>query len=131
MLWLLLVRLLFLGAYNATALAVGYFRRSHGLSAAEADTTVLIATAIVGVCTALAAIPGGRLSDRFGRRPVIWAAALIAGLGMAGVAAAPTPALAVGAWVPFGIGMGLFLSADWALMSESFPSRPPDATWES
>ena len=74
-LWLLLVRLLFLGAYNATALAVGYFRRSHGMSPTEADTTVLIATAIVGVCTALAAIPGGRLSDRFGRRPVIWAAA--------------------------------------------------------
>jgi MFS family permease len=122
-LWLLLVRLLFLGAYNATALAVGYFRRSHGLSPAEADTTVLIATAIVGACTALAAIPGGRLSDRFGRRPVIWAAALIAGLGMAGVAAAPTPALAVGAWVPFGIGMGLFLSADWALMSDVIPKQ--------
>ena len=32
-LWLLLVRLLFLGAYNATLIAIGYFRRSHGLSA--------------------------------------------------------------------------------------------------
>ncbi|MEP6680808.1 MAG: MFS transporter [Chloroflexota bacterium] len=122
-LWLLVVRLLFLGAYNATALALGYFRRSHGLSAADADTTVLIATAIVGVCTALAAIPGGRLSDRFGRRPVIWAAAAIAGLGMAGVAVAPSPQLAVAAWVPFGIGMGLFLSADWALMSDVIPKE--------
>jgi len=122
-LWLLLVRLLFLGAYNATSLAVGYFRRSHGLSPAEADTIVLIATAIVGVCTALAAIPGGRLSDRFGRRPVIWVAAVIAGLGMTGVAVAPTPELAVAAWVPFGIGMGLFLSADWALMSDVIPKQ--------
>jgi len=122
-LWLLLVRLLFLGAYNATSLAVGYFRRSHGLPAAEADTVVLIATAIVGICTALAAIPGGRLSDRFGRRPVIWVAAVIAGLGMAGVAVAPTTELAVAAWVPFGIGMGLFLSADWALMSDVIPKQ--------
>jgi Na+/melibiose symporter-like transporter len=77
-LWLLVVRLLFLGAYNATIIAVGYFRRSHGLSDDAADTTVLVATGIVGVCTALAAIPGGRLSDRFGRRPVIWFAALVA-----------------------------------------------------
>jgi len=122
-LWLLLVRLLFLGAYNATVVAIGYFRRSHGLSDDDASTTVLIATAIVGVSTALAAIPGGRLSDRFGRRPVIWTAAAIAGLALLGVAVAPSPELAVAAWVPFGIGMGIFLSADWALMSDVIPKH--------
>ncbi|MEA2652233.1 MAG: hypothetical protein QOI85_1954 [Chloroflexota bacterium] len=122
-LWLLLVRLLFLGAYNATLLAIGYFRRSQGLSPDDADATVFLATAIVGVSTALAAIPGGRLSDRFGRRPVIWTAALIAGVGLLGVAVAPTPALAIASWVPFGIGMGTFLSADWALMSDVIPKQ--------
>ncbi len=122
-LWLLLVRLLFLGAYNATLIAIGYFRRSHGLSPDDADATVFLATAIVGVSTALAAIPGGRLSDRFGRRPVIWAAALIAGIGLLGVAVAPTPELAIASWVPFGIGMGTFLSADWALMSDVIPKH--------
>jgi MFS family permease len=120
-LWLLLVRLLFLGAFNATLIAVGYFRRSHGMTDDEANGIVFIGTAIVGVCTALAAIPGGRLSDRFGRRPVIWVAAAIAATGLAGVAVAPDPAVAVAAWVPFGIGMGLFLSADWALMSDVIP----------
>lgn len=120
-LWLLVVRLLFLGAYNATLIAVGYFRRSHGLSDADADATVFLATAIVGVSTALAAIPGGRLSDRLGRRPVIWAAAAIAGAGLLGVALAPSAGFAVAAWVPFGIGMGIFLSADWALMADVIP----------
>ena len=120
-LWLLVVRLLFLGAYNATLIAVGYFRRSHGMSDADADATVFLATAIVGVSTALAAIPGGRLSDRFGRRPVIWMAGLVAAIGLLGVAVAPTPELAVAAWVPFGIGMGIFLSADWALMADVIP----------
>jgi len=120
-LWLLLVRLLFLGAYNATLIAVGYFRRSQGLSDADADSTVFVATAIVGVSTAIAALPGGRLSDRVGRRPVIWIAAAIAAAGLAAVAVAPSPGLAVLAWVPFGIGMGLFLSADWALMSDVIP----------
>jgi MFS family permease len=122
-LWLLVVRLLFLGAYNATLIAVGYFRRSHGMSDTDADTTVFLATAIVGVSTALAAIPGGRLSDRFGRRPVIWAAAAIAGAGLLGVTVAPTPQLAVASWVPFGIGMGTFLSADWALMADVIPKE--------
>lgn len=120
-LWLLVVRLLFLGAYNATLIAVGYFRRSHGLSDTDADATVFLATAIVGVSTALAAIPGGRLSDRLGRRPVIWAAAVIAGAGLLAVALAPSPGFAVAAWVPFGIGMGIFLSADWALMADVIP----------
>jgi len=122
-LWLLLVRLLFLGAYNATLIAVGYFRRSHGLSDDDANSTVFLATAIVGVSTAVAAIPGGRLSDRFGRRPVIWAAAMIAGIGLVGVAVAPTPQLAVASWVPFGVGMGVFLSADWALMADVIPKH--------
>ena len=122
-LWLLLVRLLFLGAYNATLIAVGYFRRSHGMASTDADTTVFLATAIVGVSTALAAIPGGRLSDRFGRRPVIWMAAAVAAAGLLGVAAAPSPEFAVASWVPFGIGMGIFLSADWALMADVIPKH--------
>ena len=122
-LWLLAVRLLFLGAYNATLIAVGYFRRSHGMSDGDADTVVFVATAIVGVSTALAAIPGGRMSDRFGRRPVIWTAALVAGVGLLGVAFAPSPAFAVASWVPFGIGMGIFLSADWALMADVIPKE--------
>ena len=122
-LWLLLVRLMFLGAYNATAIALGYFRRSHGLSDADANGTVFLATVIVGVSTALAAVPGGRLSDRFGRRPVIWGASAIACFGLAAVAVAPTPGWAVAAWVPFGIGMGIFLSADWALMADVIPKE--------
>jgi Na+/melibiose symporter-like transporter len=65
-LWLLLVRLLFLGAYAATSLALPYFQRAHGMSTADASATVFIGTAIVGVMTAIAAIPGARISDRVG-----------------------------------------------------------------
>src|SRR3970282_1690890 len=31
------------------------------------------------------------------------------------------PGVAIAAWIPFGIGMGTFLSADWALMSDVIP----------
>lgn len=122
-LWLLFVRLMFLGAYNATTMAVFLFRDTYNMSNADADGTVFVATAIVGVSTALAAIPGGRLSDRFGRRPMIWVAAAIASAGLAAVALAPTAGLAIAAWVPFGIGIGIFLSADWALMADVIPKE--------
>lgn len=120
-LWLLAVRLLFLGAYAATSLALPYFERAHGMTEGDASTTVFIGTAIVGVMTALSALPGARLSDRFGRKPVIWVAALIAGIGLAGVAFAPDTTFAIAAFVPFGIGMGAFLSVDWALMTDVIP----------
>lgn len=124
-LWLLLVRLLFLGAFNATVYGYAYFTRTQGLDDQGAKDTVFLATGIVGAMTLLAALPGGRLSDRFGRRPVIWTAAGLCTLAMIAVAIAPTRELAIAAWVPFGIGIGTFLSADWALMADVIPK---DAT---
>jgi MFS family permease len=122
-LWLLLVRLLFLGAVNATNLGLYYFQRSHGMSEKEAGSVLFIATLIVGVATASAAFPGARLSDRFGRRAMIWAACAIAASGMLLVAVAPSPWLAIGAFLPFGIGVGIFLSVDWALMTDVIPKE--------
>ena len=122
-LWLLLVRLLFLGAVNATTLALYYFQRTHGLPEEEAGSLVFLGTLVVGITTAAAAFPGARLSDRFGRRPMIWAACAIAASGMLLVALAPSPWLAIAAFVPFGIGVGIFLSVDWALMTDVIPKE--------
>ncbi|HSI99558.1 MAG TPA: MFS transporter [Patescibacteria group bacterium] len=122
-LWLLLVRLLFLGAYAVTRFVAAYFEDSHGMARDDATIYLFIGTLVVGLMTAAAAIPGGRLSDRFGRRPVIWSAAVVVAIGLAGVAAAPTPELGIAAFVPFGIGMGIFLSADWALMADVIPKH--------
>jgi MFS family permease len=120
-LWLLVVRLFFLGAFNATVFGYAYFTRTHGLPDQDAKNTVFLATAIVGVVTLLAALPAGRLSDRFGRRPVIWVAAALCAVAMLGVTFAPSREFAIAAWVPFGLGIGTFLSADWALMADVIP----------
>jgi MFS family permease len=122
-LWLLLVRLLFLGAVNATNLGLFYFMRTHGLAKEEAGTLLFIGTLVVGIATAAAAFPGARLSDRFGRKPMIWAACAIASSGMLLVALAPTAWLAIAAFLPFGIGVGIFLSVDWALMTDVIPKE--------
>ena len=122
-LWLLAVRLLFLGAIASTGLVIAYFRSAHGMGKDEASSMLFIGTAIVGAMTALAALPGGRLSDRFGRKPMIYAACVVAAIGMAGVALAPSPAMAIAAFVPFGLGAGIFLSVDWALMTDVIPKE--------
>jgi MFS family permease len=121
--WLLVVRLLFLGAYAVTRFVAAYFEDTHGLSRDDATLYLFIGTLVVGLMTAAAAVPGGRLSDRFGRRRVIWAAAAIVAVGLACVALAPTPELGIAAFVPFGLGMGVFLSADWALMADVIPKE--------
>jgi MFS family permease len=122
-LWMLATRLCFLAALNASALALLYFQRSHGLTPATAGGLLLLAAVIVGLLTAATAIPGGRLSDRLGRRRVIWVACLLAAIGLLGVAVAPTPLLAVIAFIPIGIGSGAFLATDWALMSDIVPKE--------
>lgn len=124
-LWLLMVRLMFLGAYSTTSLALPYFQRTHGLTEAEASTLVFVGVVIVGAMTGLAALPGARLSDRYGRKPLIYVAAVLAGIGLLGLAFAPNPTMAIVLFVPFGVGMGIFLSVDWALMTDVIPKETP------
>ena len=73
------------------------------------------------ICTAAATIPAARLSQRVGRKVVIYAAAAISALGMTIAALAPAPpVLAVGA-ILVGIGGGSFLAVDWALLTDIIP----------
>jgi len=123
-LWLLLVRLLFLGAAAAaTSLGLYYFQRTHGLPRPEASQFVFYATVIVAGMSGLASIPGARLSDRFGRKPVIYGGMVLTGIGLLGLALAPNPVLAIALFVPAGIGIGAFLSVDWALMTDVIPKH--------
>jgi len=123
-LWLLLVRLLFLGAAAAaTSLGLYYFQRTHGLAREEAGDMVMLATIIVAGMSALASLPGARLSDRFGRKPVIYGGMVLTGIGLLGLALAPNANLAVVLFVPAGIGIGAFLSVDWALMTDVIPKH--------
>lgn len=117
----LLVRLLFIGAGGCLSWVVLYMNRSLGLSNAEAATWYLVAVAGVGILAAAVSIPGARLSDRFGRRPVIWLGCVIGAFGLAGAAVASNVYIAVLSFVPYGIGYGIFLSVDWALMTDVIP----------
>ena len=76
---------------------------------------------VVAVVTALSTFPSARLSDRIGRKPVIYVACLVGGLGLFIVALAPSFWVVLAGAVLMGIGAGTFLAVDWALMTDIIP----------
>ena len=117
------VRFLFLmGTGIFINISLWYLRDSLGLTD-EADQTFwgVVALGGVALATVLSAIPAARISNRVGRKPVIWVACLIAAVGIAVISWAPTPPIAVAGLFIMGLGSGAYLAVDWALMTETIP----------
>lgn len=120
--WLIASRLfLLMGPFILTRLIFFYLTRSHGLSDEETGFWSNVATIPVAIATLCTTYPAGRLSDRLGRKPLIYASALIGSAGMLGVALAPSPIVAVVFAAVVGVGAGAFLAVDWALMTDLIP----------
>ncbi|HWH24632.1 MAG TPA: MFS transporter [Candidatus Limnocylindria bacterium] len=120
--WLLVSRLCFLAWPGVvTAYAVFVLERSFGLVPGEAGGYLLAVGALIAVSTALATIPAARLSDRLGRKRVIYAACALAGVGIVGVGLSPSLPLTLVLLVPLGLAAGAFLAVDWALMTDIIP----------
>lgn len=120
--WVWITRaLVMLGFYTVQPYLQYYLRDVIGTpdpigSAAKIFVLVLIGATISGLI-------GGWLSDRIGRKPVVYAAnALMAVMAVALVACRTLEqALAVG--VVFGLGYGAYISVDWALGTDVLPSK--------
>jgi MFS family permease len=80
-----------------------------------------VTSGTVALLTLVATIPSARLSDRVGRKPVIYAACAIGGLGMAITAFAPAIEVFVIGVICIGVASGTFLAVDWALMTDIIP----------
>jgi MFS family permease len=120
--WLLISRLFFLMAPTLPlSLGIFYLRQSLGSSDELAAIQIFIIAGVVGVTTGLATLPAARLSDRFGRKTMIYAGIAIGILGNIGVALAPGFEIALVALVLVGISSGSFLAVDWALMTDIIP----------
>ena len=98
-----------------------FLQRSLGLSDKEAAFWNSAASVVVGASYILAAYPAALLSDRIGRKNVIYLAAVIAGVGLLGVVLAPTPLVATAFIAVLAIGGGSFFAVDWALMTDIIP----------
>ena len=120
--WLLFSRLLFLGGGALLANFVLIFLgRALGMGKEAANQTQLLVLAVVVVANLIAVVPASRISDRIGRKPVIWAACGIGAVGIAIAAVAPNVPVALVGGFLFGASAGSFLAVDWALMTDIIP----------
>ena len=141
-LWLLGSRFSFLvGASMLTRWAFFYMQDSIGLSVAQTALAVTVAGALILVFNGLSVFPSGILSDRYGRKRMIYVACVIAFVGMLPlVVAQRDPALTFVLGLPsgplevvyplaglavilVGIGFGTFIAVDWALMTDIIPKE--------
>jgi MFS family permease len=120
--WLLVSRLLFLGGGALLANFVLIFLgRALGMPKEEANATQILVLAVVVVANLVSVVPASRMSDRVGRKPVIWLACGIGGVGIAIAAVAPNVPVALVGGFLFGASAGAFLAVDWALMTDIIP----------
>jgi len=120
--WLLASRLFILmGGAALLNFVKLYLADVHTLNQAQTGAAFLNMLIAVVITSLLAIVPAARLSDRYGRKPVIYACT---GLGIAGVviiAAAPDLLVATIGAALFGASQGTFLAVDWALMTDIIP----------
>lgn len=117
-----LTRLLFLmGPSVFVNLSLFYVRDSLGQTDADLALWLTIGVATIAVGSALGAIPSGRLADRFGRKQIVWCAVATAIAGILLIARAQTPLEALPGLVLLGLGNGLYIAIDWALMTSTIP----------
>ena len=120
--WLLASRLFVLmGGASLVNFVVLYLTDVHGLTQVEAGSTQLLILGAVAIASLVAIIPSARLSDRIGRKPVIYVSTALGAVALVMAALAPNLAVVVIAAAIFGGSQGTFLAVDWALMTDIIP----------
>jgi MFS family permease len=121
--WLLASRLFILmgGAAVLNFVLSSYLPDSLGLSESETGQAFLAMLGVATFVSLLSIIPASRLSDRIGRKPVIYACTVIGAVGVAVIAVAPNALVATIGAAAFGASQGTFLAVDWALMTDIIP----------
>jgi MFS family permease len=120
--WLVASRLFFLmGGAMLVNFVITYLKQTHSMSQDAANGTNTLILVVVVIANLIAIVPSARVSDRIGRKPVIYASCVVGGIGLLIAAWAPAvPFVFVGAFL-FGASAGTFLAVDWALITDIIP----------
>jgi MFS family permease len=120
--WAWLTRFLF-NVGNALGTLYLFYYLQDKVGVDDPDTGVLILTAIYSVCVLVTAISSGRWSDRSARRKVFVTASGWV-MAVAGVILAvwPTWPGAITGAIVLGAGFGIYLSVDFALLTQVLPN---------
>lgn len=120
-LWVFITRMLFsLGQYSVQPFLQFYNADVLGQKNPGTATSIMLACIIVG--SIVSALIGGRLSDRLGRKPIIYVAGSVMAVAAVLLLFAPSFVAALVIALAFGLGYGAFVSVDWALGSDAMPS---------
>ena len=88
---------------------------------AQAQRFVGQLSTLIGGALIVVALPSGWLADRVGRKPLLIASGLVAALGTLLLLLARETLLLTIAGVIVGLGVGTFISANWALVTDIVP----------
>jgi MFS family permease len=117
-----LTRLLFLmGPSVFVNFALYYMRDTLRLSGAELALWLTLGPAVLAIGAVVGTVPSAWLSNRIGRKPVIWLTAVASVAGIVLIARAQTPIEALPGVALLGFGSGGYLAVDWALMTSTIP----------
>ena len=120
--WLLISRLFVLTALvSLQAFAVFFLENAHHMNPDRAQSSQFPIILTVAVSALLSAVPGGWISSRIGRKPVLFVAIALGVLGAIVIGLGPAYWMVVAGAVPIGICSGVFLGVDWALMTDIIP----------
>lgn len=121
--WLLASRLFILmgGAAVLNFMLSNYLPDAHGLTEEQTGAAFLPMLGLATLVSLLSIVPASRLSDRIGRKPVIYACTAIGAAGVGLIAIAPNLTVATIGAALFGASQGTFLAVDWALMTDIIP----------
>lgn len=109
------------GAAFFPAFSTFYLAQVFGLDSTKTGDTLLLLLGIVAACLTLSVLPASRLSDRIGRKPVIYGSCALGAMGLTIGAFAPILPVAFLGAALFAASAGAFLAVDWALISELVP----------
>jgi len=98
-----------------------YLGRAFSMSKEEANSMYVAILIVVVAANVVAILPASRLSDRVGRKPLIFAACAGGAAGTAIIALTPSIPIALIGAALFGAANGSFLAVDWALMTDIIP----------
>ena len=109
------------GGASLVNFVVFFLSESHHQSQTDAGTVQLAILAVIVVANCIAVVPAARLSDRIGRKPVIYVSCALGFAGLIVAGLSPSIPIALVGAALFGLSAGMFLAVDWALMTDIIP----------
>jgi MFS family permease len=120
--WVWITRaLVMLGFYSIPHIVMFFLRDAVGVPSPKQTAGTIMAAVVGGA--ALSTLVAGMISDRYGRKRVVYLSNTFMGVTALGLAFSHNYYSVLAIAIVFGIGFGAYLSVDWALGADTLPTK--------